>query len=1011
MAATSISGRRIAAPSAGHAVHGALGLDDENIQEDRSPQPGSNQPSFKSKFLRGAASPGHLKGQGQHQASWQQQHTWMPSSEHLEAADPLRLQRNISPAASAEDEGYTSANSWGHSAFNVPPTAKYIEMRQAMPRSSQHAPEYARDAGNFTSSPAHDTQEKETPRTENNRRHGDASTSGSGHTAVDGTTHLAMPTRPAPLPAPDVPDQLPHQLQADLCSSSVNAAAGEMSNSESAVATATADEDERPLGEIQKQMSSEPSYKDIPIPAIPVTVVVPRRTRAKKQRSPVLSYAEGEEEEERLYAMTEQPADIKRMPSLGPKVKKNAPAPWEVEGAEEEFLNPPSSRAQREWWGRKSTEVRDQGRLSIESSRNVDATSATPLEDALGSDSASIAASAGSFFAATRARSKSVSSSAASVLKGLGLSAPPMSGKKKHPLKLVKPLSREDGRKPRMQLAAGISSEDYQNLPADWSPPPSAPALLSAPRNSISPMTESFVHLQTANTCGYPLRSSSRTEPMPPLPTDAYRMRQSSSNESNNLSTTSPTDASQHSSTTAATSPATPSFVEAQSISKDSTTSHANQSDLVDTSAGEAEMLNELQSAQAPSNSNSTPYKLISLEQARINQVRERELARQRISALNAASIGADETPRTTSDGFSSSISMTSFGSASQAAETRSLRNKKSGFLRMFNKEKPPEHAPMMPSSPGSRPETASTVLADELPPRPLLEAPRSRIQTEERPAMQASGLTAPALSLRPMSSMFSGFQPEMLDAGVASGTGGASKRSASAISALSDVAEPSPTTSMLGSSGANSLSSRRRARAPADIITAPYVGPAAAGPKSSGSLQARSAPPRRSSVDTSESNGQYFSPVTSPSAVKVESMEAARPTSIHSHVSDDPTRASLPSPAWRNRIMEIEQKMAELASELSEIRQTQASQLGPPLPDEALASPVSLGGRSPNLPSVSPIPPCSSCGCSCAEKRRQQALNEAALLKGSSVLDRGRAIKPLGEGNTSKFGGHWDRQ
>ncbi|KAK0547316.1 hypothetical protein OC846_004914 [Tilletia horrida] len=51
-------------------------------------------------------------------------------------------------------------------------------------------------------------------------------------------------------------------------------------------------------------------------------------------------------------------------------------------------------------------------------------------------------------------------------------------------------------------------------------------------------------------------------------------------------------------------------------------------------------------------------------------------------------------------------------------------------------------------------------------------------------------------------------------------------------------------------------------------------------------------------------------------------------------------------------------------------------------------------------------IPPCAMCGCTCGEQRRQQALNAAAVLEGVSVLDRGRAIKP-GMNQSSKFGSY----
>ncbi|KAK0538560.1 hypothetical protein OC842_001253 [Tilletia horrida] len=164
--------------------------------------------------------------------------------------------------------------------------------------------------------------------------------------------------------------------------------------------------------------------------------------------------------------------------------------------------------------------------------------------------------------------------------------------------------------------------------------------------------------------------------------------------------------------------------------------------------------------------------------------------------------------------------------------------------------------------------------------------------------------------------------------------------------------------------------------------------------------------------------------------------------------------------PAWKARALELEAKIVEYAAELAELRNTYFTQaaaeaaaedeenggggagtadglssfpesggtgtltpvrgaaggnkeLATPTPGSVSASSQDGAGGSTSTGTGTGtgtggtiIPPCALCGCACAEQRRQQALNAAAVLKGISVLDRGRAIKP-GLIQSSRFGSY----
>ncbi|CAO1626301.1 unnamed protein product [Sympodiomycopsis kandeliae] len=83
----------------------------------------------------------------------------------------------------------------------------------------------------------------------------------------------------------------------------------------------------------------------------------------------------------------------------------------------------------------------------------------------------------------------------------------------------------------------------------------------------------------------------------------------------------------------------------------------------------------------------------------------------------------------------------------------------------------------------------------------------------------------------------------------------------------------------------------------------------------------------------------------------------------------------------------------------------TDAQGASSPVPDATASSPMMISR------STTPVPPCSSCGCKCAEMKRLQAVNEVQVLKnlgsrspGSSVLDRGRGVKKRPE-DAGRFG------
>ncbi|EPQ26488.1 uncharacterized protein PFL1_05810 [Pseudozyma flocculosa PF-1] len=206
------------------------------------------------------------------------------------------------------------------------------------------------------------------------------------------------------------------------------------------------------------------------MPPIPSADEMPRqrstsKQRNRKDRSPMVMPEDEAEDEERKYL--EEIEDPKRMSTLGPRLKKNSPAPWELTGlAEEEPLPRPSLRdaLRGSSDGQDRSFGRFRSRPSVESqaapSRHAAQTASglgrnttiasleeeAHAEEEPGPHNGGASTEGGSsFLASQRARSKSVSTSAAAgVLKGLGLASSAGPASKKSKLVKAFRLGRED---------------------------------------------------------------------------------------------------------------------------------------------------------------------------------------------------------------------------------------------------------------------------------------------------------------------------------------------------------------------------------------------------------------------------------------------------------------------------------------------------------------------------------------------------------------------------------------
>ncbi|KAE8250184.1 hypothetical protein A4X13_0g4912 [Tilletia indica] len=454
------------------------------------------------------------------------------------------------------------------------------------------------------------------------------------------------------------------------------------------------------------------------------------------------------------------------------------------------------------------------------------------------------------------------------------------------------------------------------------------------------------------------------------------------------------------------------------------------------------------------------------------------------------------------------------------------IKNKKSGgFLRMFNKDRSGDAPPVPGQRNGSVEEGRGvTSLGDEesrrssargsngmvIPPPPkFMVSPDVSARGSNSSSGLGGGLgvgggggggglsvAVPALKLRPMSSMLSGFSADLLDptlseAGSSSASnstrinvttsslGSAGAGSGAATMTMSPTASKSPTllspveathpnsrsTSMTSfTSGAASEDAKgsivggRMGKDPSNTLQASrQTSVSSAG--GSGSVS----PKQTLRVDRAGTSDAAMSRRTSDATNAFDSQAVqyangglaatASPTSSesgptfpnpsgslsNSSSSNSNNVVSGPQPAWKIRAQELEGKIMEYAAELAELRNTYFTAAA--AAELAAAGGLGLigeedpemGGAGSTTPSANPagvspvngtpsreytalpgtndssapvIPACAMCGCLCAEQRRQQALNAAAILKGISVLDRGRAIKP-GLVQSSRFGSY----
>lgn len=969
-----------------------------------------------------------------------------------------------------------------------------------------------------------------------------------------------------------------------------------------------------------------------------------RGKKGRRNRSPILSYADGEEEEERLV----QERELREHGGLGglqttatgmgPKLKKNSPAPWEMDndldldgsasvggsstGAKRSTDGPYSglhSRPSMEHlfaagmknpsnWARQSMEqfrnrsVSNGGtpspmpaghsnhpgasNNSLPSSKSTTAfpgNSPNPIAQAssplagmpkganwLDDEPASQieSTSTGDDAPSRRSRTKSISGSAAGMLKGLGLASSAAPAKKASSSRLAKAFQRgnkngpqgaslqaEAGRKQSLNLSRGISSDDYAHLPpsptlhqsninlqvANGSSPymshssanshsslshrsDSSPGLASfVPATAVPPVpkrrTSNEASTNSGNQSGSAVPNSSadghslagsssshnlqqklngglhRAEMMDMIMTSNAKAREShprnptegsvagssgtmadatspqrlalniqraspdnKKTDSQDLSNTSPKHAIPYKNTLGFGGGAerTSTGVTPQQNIKPQQAGQARSKGATSGSDGELRSIESVgsqsQDSQRSGEKNAkpvegalaslpklpsvgahdgVPYKLISLEEARLQQQR----------ANQSAETGPGLPTSNSEKNMSFSVNQGELGPGSE--RERSLKNKKSGgFLRRFGKEKSDNNQDNIGPMPSFAP----------LPPS------QNAFQGDSA-AVQAP----PTLSVRPMSSMFSGFAPGFIDtlAVTEEGDEDAERHNDSndpngflspSNAVQRSLAPHSPAITVAsvdsGTSGAdyydahegissNTPVQQNNLKAPSSAVNGATLRAPTSGVNANSSTFVAHMSPRPSTDSTQSDNSSALGLVngfpnlpttghgaTAASLTGKDRAEGMMTTSPLSSANADGI-SSLAS-ATRSRALEIEAKMTELHAELVKLRVFAI--------DSGLAKPVQQVG-SPELgnnnalgtkefdPELSekelaqqedallvPIDPCSHCGCHCAEQKRLQSLNELAILKGISVLDRGRALKPLAGQNGSKFGGYLDR-
>lgn len=862
-----------------------------------------------------------------------------------------------------------------------------------------------------------------------------------------------------------------------------------------------------------------------PVPLDPAGFAPTRGRKGRQNRSPILSYADGAEEEERLVEEREfrEHGGIQGLEAssrMGPTVKKNSPAPWEMADGEENDEG--LARSSYEGWGMPSSQLSNEqlqppnikhasswARQSMESFRNRNTSNGShqppsskgsvgfPSRESVTSPTNS-SHDGGSGMAiappvmpvesaatSRRSRSKSVSSSAAGMLKGLGL-APSATPATKKTGKFGKALrgmgagvrsssstSGGAGGSGELKKGQGISSDDYAHLP----PSPIVPEALggearmtkSASNGTIMSASGATINarrsggpkavpqplaIQTtdrvsssndshagtsasassANTAGTSpglspkkpdltdllLASNSKYRDQSFVPSPQKGARQPQTGVQGSSPIGPPRMASmtyKHSSTFASdgSTAVSPTKVTAAPRAESATpTALSTEEDGAKTrrSGGEvdspAASTSLEQSSRLPSLGSvegSTPYKLISLQEARQQQQQDQQ---------QRPSLGGGRLDRSTSNKTLDQLVN------EESQQSKSLKNKKSGFLRMFAKDRSDNGEPMpLPVDQNSS----------------LLDTRQSEDDDviSSLPPTSKHSLAAPALSLRPMSSMFNGFAPGMLEE--QKDVEGGNKNNGNMqlspmVQANGRLAAPhSPAITVHSIDGNSSRASSQIAYEDAlDLPSTPSLAP----PSSTQHLQTQRTDARKNKFDAVSSPSNLAPSRKSSESVRSDSSSAlglvtgfpATP-GLQLDGTMSQSVAALASET-RSKALEIEGKIAELVAELVKLRTT-AVENGLVSHQQVLAAAGAHGAGlgmhqgnasnpslqiAPASPTLlnNPISPCSQCGCQCAEQKRVQTLNEMAILKGVSVLDRGRALKSLTGGGAAKFGSYINR-
>ncbi|UZJ56101.1 hypothetical protein CBS101457_005421 [Exobasidium rhododendri] len=925
-------------------------------------------------------------------------------------------------------------------------------------------------------------------------------------------------------------------------------------------------------GTVVPKMPPMPQTKEGAFTAPPLPRA--RSKKGRQNRSPVLSYADGAEEEERLVEEREMrehggSQGLDATSRMGPRVKKNSPAPWETAEEDEvttsdtgrissegrgmssrpslDILHPPNMKASSSTWARQSMESfrnrNTSGGSQSQQSQNSSLPSALSKGSLLGlsnnrdavtsptksplEGNSPLPSAPEETTSSRRSRSKSVSSSASGMLKGLGLASSPTPATKK-PSKFGKAFRGRsvgirsssssngglDGKKNQ-----GISSEDFAHLPP--SPLVSTQVLQDSFGASSHPLRSDVASPQFDRKRDLPTSSSSITQILATTPTAVLTHptttttseQLSSSNESHaetyvsGMAASSSTDGTSlgvapsqkadladlivasggkyrdqsfvpsppkagkyknlmigSNKDTGSSSPASASGVlsasssqgyhgsEWESAGQSSPTKHreskVTRSDSATPTAAPSEDLspsvterNSNQVGQVPSATSfeGVPYKLISLQAARQQQQQQQQQLQQQAQRQRKSSISSKEVARLDHS--------TSYKSLEQLADKReearpakTLKTKKSGFLRMFGKDR----------SEGSEGSAASI---PAMPSDADLSQYAKMSSSESTGMLAPQTLNAPALSsLRPVSSMFNGFAPGLLNATMENP---GEKRGQDHLATFHSAGRLAPSSPSIHVHSVDDQSSRasnhahredtlelplshsaKGSRKPAvDALGLNHMqardakGASPSPSSTSDSQQQRHHSLSRRSIDSTRSDASSSLGLVS----SFPTMPASQQILVDSYGS---TETFALASATKSKAMEIEGKISALIADLMKLRST-AAENGLVSPNPSMAdsgtqadtnnhsssSPTTWNMAQSNASNTSiphtptsplmlnhPIPPCSQCGCQCAEQKRIQAFNEMGILKGISVLERGRALKPLNNNNAGKFGSYVNR-